>query len=54
MLNHKDSVPGINQLVLRLPGDDGAQAVALLNKSGFKVLTHYVKDLIPYLPKLKD
>jgi len=42
--------PDLHQLVLRLPGDDGARAVATLNKSGFKVLTRYVKDLTPYLP----
>ena len=42
--------PGIHQLVMRLSEDDGPKAVALLNKNGFKVLTHYVKDLSPYLP----
>jgi acetoin utilization protein AcuB len=44
--------PEINQLVLRLSGDDGPRAVALLNKNHFKVLTRYVKDLTPYLPDL--
>lgn len=44
--------PDINQLVLRLSGDDGPRAVALLNKNHFKVLTRYVKDLTPYLPDL--
>ncbi len=44
--------PDINQLVLRLSGDDGPRAVALLNKNHFKVLTRYVKDLSPYLPDL--
>jgi acetoin utilization protein AcuB len=42
--------PETHQLVLRLSGDDGPRAVAALNKNGFKVLTHYVKDLTPYLP----
>lgn len=42
--------PGIHQLVLRLPGDDGPKAVAALNRKHFKVLTRYVKDLSPYLP----
>jgi len=42
----------VNQLVLRLSGDDGPRAVALLNKNHFKVLTHYVKDLSPFLPDL--
>jgi acetoin utilization protein AcuB len=44
--------PDINQLVLRLSGEDGPRAVALLNKNHFKVLTRYVKDLTPYLPDL--
>ncbi|NNF47126.1 MAG: CBS domain-containing protein [Desulfofustis sp.] len=44
--------PDINQLVLRLSGEDGPRAVALLNKNHFKVLTRYVKDLSPYLPDL--
>jgi acetoin utilization protein AcuB len=44
--------PEINQLVLRLSGEDGPRAVALLNKNHFKVLTRYVKDLTPYLPDL--
>jgi acetoin utilization protein AcuB len=44
--------PEINQLVLRLSGEDGPRAVALLNKNHFKVLTRYVKDLTPYLPNL--
>ena len=42
--------PGIHQLVLRLAGDDGPKAVAALNKNNMKVLTRYVKDLLPYLP----
>ena len=44
--------PDINQLVLRLSGEDGPRAVALLNKNHFKVLTRYVEDLSPYLPDL--
>lgn len=44
--------PDVYQLVLRLSGDDGPQAVATLNKNNFKVLTRYVKDLSPYLPSL--
>jgi acetoin utilization protein AcuB len=43
--------PGIHQLVIRLSGDDGVRAVATLNKKNYKVLTRYVKDLSPYLPK---
>lgn len=45
------SFPGIHQIILRLPGDDGARAVAALNRKGFKVMTRYVKDLAAYLPK---
>lgn len=45
--------PDVNQLVLRLSGDDGPRAVALLNKNHFKVLTRYVKDLSPFLPDLE-
>jgi acetoin utilization protein AcuB len=44
--------PDVNQLVLRLSGDDGPRAVALLNKNHFKVLTRYVRDLSPFLPDL--
>jgi len=44
--------PDVNQLVLRLSGDDSPRAVALLNKNHFKVLTRYVKDLSPFLPDL--
>jgi len=42
--------PDTHQMVIRLPGDDGARAVAVLNKKGFRVMTRYVKDLTPYLP----
>ena len=42
--------PGVYQFVMRLSEDDGPRAAAQLNKNGFKVLTHYVKDLSPYLP----
>ncbi len=46
--------PDVYQLVLRLSGDDGPQAVAVLNKNNFKVLTRYVKNLSPYLPSLES
>ncbi len=46
--------PEVNQLVLRLSGEDGPRAVAILNKNKFKVMTRYVKDLSPYLPKDSD
>jgi len=43
--------PGIHQMIIRLPGDDGARAVAALNRNRYKVMTHYIKDMTPYLPK---
>jgi acetoin utilization protein AcuB len=46
--------PEINQLLIRLSGNDGPRAVAILNKKHYKVLTHYVKDLSPYIPKDSD
>ena len=45
--------PGIHQLIIRVSGDDGPKAVIALNKNDFKVLTHYVKDLSPFLPESK-
>lgn len=42
--------PGVYYLVVRVPADAGEKAAASLEKCGFKVLTHYVKDLSPYLP----
>jgi acetoin utilization protein AcuB len=46
--------PEINQLVLRLSGEDGPRAVAILNKKKYKVLTRYVKDLSTYMPAISD
>lgn len=43
--------PGVHQMIIRIPGDDGARAVAALNRNHFKVMTHYIKDIAPYLPK---
>jgi len=42
--------PGVYYLVIRVPADAGESAAASLEKSGFKVLSRYVKDLSPYLP----
>ena len=42
--------PGVYYLVIRVPADSGEKAAASLTDSGFKVLSHYVKDLGPYLP----
>ena len=42
--------PGVYYLVIRVPAGAGEKAAASLEKSGFKVLSRYVKDLSPYLP----
>jgi acetoin utilization protein AcuB len=43
--------PGVYYLVVRVPADVGEKAAASLSKSGFKVLSHYEKDLGPFLPE---
>jgi acetoin utilization protein AcuB len=43
--------PGIFQLVIRVGLDDKDRAISALNEGGFKVLSEYVHDLTPYLPK---
>ena len=43
--------PGVYYLVVRVPAAVGQKAAASLEQEGFKVLSHYVKDLSPYLPK---
>ena len=43
--------PGVYQLVLRVPAADEQKAVSALSEAGFSVLTEYVQDLTPYLPK---
>ncbi len=43
--------PGIYQLVMRVGAEDEEKAVSVLRNGGFKVLTEYVQDLTPYLPK---
>jgi acetoin utilization protein AcuB len=45
------SYPGIYQLTMRVGVEDGEKAVSVLKNGGFKVLTEYVQDLTPYLPK---
>ena len=42
--------PGVYYLVIRVPASAGENAAARLEKEGFKVISHYVKDLSPYLP----
>ncbi len=43
--------PGVFQLVIRVGLDDKDRAISALNEGGFKVLSEYVHDLTPYLPK---
>ena len=42
--------PGIYQLVMRVDAKDGDRTIAALTAHGYKVLTGYVKDLVPYFP----
>ena len=42
--------PGVYYLVIRVPASVGENAAARLEKEGFKVISHYAKDLSPYLP----
>lgn len=44
--------PNIYQLVMRVGAEDGDKAIKVLSDGGFKVLTEYVKDITPYLPKV--
>lgn len=42
---------GVYQLVIRVAARDKEKAIAGLQTAGFGVLTQYVEDLSPYLPK---
>jgi len=42
--------PGVTQMVLRVTGQDGEQAIDALTAKGFKVKCKYEKDIRPYLP----
>jgi acetoin utilization protein AcuB len=44
--------PNIYQLVMRVGAEDGDKAIKALSDGGFNVLTEYVKDIMPYLPKV--
>lgn len=44
--------PGIYHLVMRVAAAHGEKAISVLTEAGFKVLTKYVEDLTPYLPRL--
>lgn len=41
---------GISHLVIRVAKADGVSALQALERSGFRVLTRYEKNLTPYLP----
>ena len=43
--------PGVYQLVMRVAAADKVSAVSALKDAGFAVLSEYVEDLSPYLPK---
>ncbi len=43
--------PGVYQLVMRVGAEDREKAISVLCDGGFKVLTEYVQDLTPFLPK---
>jgi len=43
--------PGVYHLVMRVAAAHGEKAVSALTMAGHKVLTEYVEDLSPYLPK---
>jgi len=43
--------PGLYHLVMRVAAAQGEKAVEVLTGAGFQVLTEYVRDLTPYLPK---
>lgn len=41
---------GVWQLILRVNTSVAEQAAAILREAGFKVVTEYVEDIVPYLP----
>lgn len=43
--------PGVYQLVMRVGAEDREKAISVLGDGGFKVLTEYVQDFTPFLPK---
>jgi acetoin utilization protein AcuB len=43
--------PGIYHLIMRVGASHGEKAISALSQGGFKVMTEYVEDLTPYLPK---
>jgi acetoin utilization protein AcuB len=43
--------PATFHLVMRVPSRDGEKAVSALKDGGFNVLSEYIQDLTPFLPK---
>jgi acetoin utilization protein AcuB len=47
----ENEYPGVYHLVMRVKLDDKDKAMKVLGEAGFKILSEYVHDLTPYLPK---
>ena len=47
----ENEYPGVYHLVMRVKLEDKDKAIKVLSDAGFKVLSEYVQDLTPYLPK---
>ena len=47
----ENEYPGVYHLVMRVKLEDKDRAIKVLSDAGFKVLSEYVQDLTPYLPK---
>jgi acetoin utilization protein AcuB len=43
--------PGVYHLIMRVGASRGEEAISALSEAGFNVMTQYVEDLTPYLPK---
>jgi acetoin utilization protein AcuB len=47
----ENEYPGVYHLVMRVKLEDKDKAMNVLGSAGFKILSEYVHDLTPYLPK---
>jgi acetoin utilization protein AcuB len=47
----ENEYPGVYHLVMRVKLEDKDKAMKVLGDAGFKILSEYVNDLTPYLPK---
>ncbi|MGA8179375.1 MAG: ACT domain-containing protein, partial [Desulfobacterales bacterium] len=47
----ENEYPGVYHLVMRVKLQDKDKAMNVLSSAGFKILSEYVNDLTPYLPK---